>query len=211
MESQIFTLAGPVLGLLVGLLALLTGVYLAHRNLRRSRAAAAEHVSETRQEAETRKKEILVAAQEQALTQQEDTDRRDKELDDREGALDQRARKLERSVSELDRDRKRLEQKHAAVDQRLAQAQETLDVAEADRQQAKQLLETNAGMDAAQARAELIAQIETQAGKVHEESLYHPAVTFILYDAKVNLKLFGIHEALASLFVMESWTSRRAI
>jgi len=168
-ESQIFTVAGPVLGLLVGLLALLTGLYLAQRNLRRARTAAAEHISDARQEAETRKKEILVAAQEQALTQQEETDRRDKELDDRESALDRQARKLERGASELDRDRKRLEQGHAKVDQRLAQAQGTLDAAEAERQQAKQLLEKYAGMDAAQARAELIAQIETQAAKEAEK------------------------------------------
>ncbi len=169
MESQVFTVAGPVLGLLVGLLALFTGVYLAQRKLRRARTTAAEHVSEARQEAETRKKEILVAAQEQALTQQEETDRRDKELDDREGTLDERTRKLERSVSELDRDRKRLQQKHATVDQQLAQTRETLDTAEAERQQAKELLEKNAGMDAAQARAELIAQIEIAANRDAEK------------------------------------------
>ena len=63
MESQVFTVAGPVLGLLVGLLALFTGVYLAQRKLRRARTTAAEHVSAARQEAETRTKEHPVAAQ----------------------------------------------------------------------------------------------------------------------------------------------------
>jgi len=161
--------AGPILGLLVGLLALLTGIYLAQRTVRRARSVAAELTSEARQEAETRKKEILVAAQEQALAQQEEADKRDKQLEDREGALEQHARKLDRSASEVDRDRKRLEQKHAAVDQRLAQAKTTLETAEAERQQAKDLLEKNAGMDAAQARAELIAQIESAANKDAEK------------------------------------------
>jgi ribonuclease Y len=161
--------AGPVLGLLVGLLAILTGMYVAQRHLRRAHRDAAEHIEETRQEAETRKKEILVAAQEQTLVQQEESDRRDKQLDDRDNALERQARKLERGASELDRDRKRLEQDHAKVGQRLTRAQETLDTAEAERQQAKQLLETRAGMDAAQARAELIAQIESAAGKEAEK------------------------------------------
>ena len=164
-----FTVAGPVLGLLVGLLALLTGFYLAQRNLHRARSAAAELTSEARQEAETRKKEILVAAQEQALAQQEETDGREKQLDDRESALEQRARKLEAGSADLEREAKRLEQKRATADQRLAQTRETLEAAEAQRQQARQLLEKNAGMDAAQARAELIAQIESAAGKEAEK------------------------------------------
>jgi ribonuclease Y len=164
-----FTFVGPVLGLLVGLLAMLSGFYFAQRGLRRARSAADELTSEARQEGETRKKEILVAAKEQALAQQEDTDRREKQLEDRDNGLEQRARKIERSAADLERDRKRLEQKHVKVDERLSQVQATLETAETERQQAKQLLEKNAGMDAAQARAELIAQIEDAANKEAEK------------------------------------------
>ncbi len=164
-----FTVVGPVLGLLVGLLALLTGIYLAQRSLHRARSAAEEITAEARQEAETRKKEILVAAQEQVLAQQEEAEQRDKQLEDRESALEQRARKLDRAASEVGRDRKQLEQKHTTLDQRLVQAQQALERAEAERQQAKRLLERNAGMDAAQARAELISQIESAANKEAEK------------------------------------------
>ena len=169
MDSQSFTWAGPVLGLLVGLLALLSGVYFAQRSLRRAKSAAAELVSEARQEAETRTKEIVVAAQEQALVQQEDADRRDKQLDDRETALEQRARKLDRDTGEFGRDRKRLEQKQATADRHVAETQAAFQTAAAERQQAKELLEKNAGMDAAQARAELIGQIESAANKEAEK------------------------------------------
>jgi ribonuclease Y len=164
-----FTVVGPVLGLLVGLLAMLSGFYFAQRGLRRARSAAEELTSEARQEGETRKKEILVTAKEQALAQQEDSDLREKQLEDRDNGLEQQARKLERSAADLERDRKRLEQKHGKVDERLSQVQATLETAETERQQAKQLLEKNAGMDAAQARAELIAQIEDAANKEAEK------------------------------------------
>jgi ribonuclease Y len=168
-ESQQFTIAAPLLGLLVGLLALVTGVYLARQRIARATQEAEEYASEKRQEAEAAKKEILVAAHETGLAQQEEADKREREIDERDARLDQRQRKLDQETSVLGRERKRLEQDLEKAQRNLAKTDETLERAESERAEAKLLLETTAGMDAAQARAELVAQIESVATKEAEK------------------------------------------
>ena len=168
MESQTFTIAGPILGLIVGALAVATGVYLAQKRIREAKEAADQLAVEARQEASARKKEIIVAAQESTLTQQAEADQREKGLNEQEQKLDQRSRDLDRSRSELDRDRKRLQTEEAATTQRRDDSVKLVDEAAADRQRAKELLEERAGMDAEQARAELIGKIEASALKEAE-------------------------------------------
>ncbi len=62
-----------------------------------------------------------------------------------------------------------MEQDRSEVDRRLDRAKQELESAESERGRAKALLEKNAGMDAAQARAELISQIESAANKEAEK------------------------------------------
>jgi ribonuclease Y len=168
-ETQQFTIAAPLLGLLVGLLALVTGVYLARQRIARATREAEEYAAEKRQEAEAAKKEIVVAAHETGLALREEADKRDREIEEREAKVDQRARKLDQETSILGRDRKRLEQELEQAARNVARTAETLQTAEAERAEAKQLLEKNAGMDAAQARAELVAQIEDVATREAEK------------------------------------------
>ena len=93
MQAESLTLVPLSLGTLAGLLALATGAYLARRILARAKGTARVLLADARAEAENRKKEILVAAQERMLVQEEEAERRERDLDERESALEGKSRK----------------------------------------------------------------------------------------------------------------------
>jgi len=125
--------------------------------------AADAILAEARSRAEAKAQDVLAAAQEKALAGEDEADRRERELDAREAQIESLARQRESELSALDRQRKDVERKTAAVaavEERARQAQAS---AEADRAEARQNLERIAGLTVAEARAELLASIETEA------------------------------------------------
>jgi len=152
-----------VLGLLAGAIALLVGVILARRQLKRAHSAAARLRRETRAEAESQKQEILVAAQEQGLALEEECDRREHDLEERETRLEQRLGKLGQDTSELGQQRKRVQRREAELERLHEKRAAATAAAEADREEARKALQQIAGMSMAEARAALIGDIEEEA------------------------------------------------
>jgi len=188
------------IGAIAGLLALVVGVVLARRAVRRAKAQAGQLLRDARADAESHKKEILVAAQEKVLAQEEEYDRRERELEERESRMEARATKLNRDATELGQQRKRLERREADLERLHATAAETGAAAAADREQARQTLERIAGLSVSEARAALIAEIEDEAReeagrltrKIEEEArerAERDAVNLIIQAAqRVNIR-----------------------
>ena len=157
------TLLPILIGMVAGLLALGLGLYLSRRIVRGSRAAAKALLVDARAEAESRERELLVAAQEKILGLQEDADRRERELDEREAAVEQRLRKADQTASELGRERKRVERMKTRTEDLEKAAQRAEEEASSAREKARQDLERVAGLTADEARRELIQGIEDEA------------------------------------------------
>ncbi len=104
------------LGILGGLIALGTGLYLSARKVARAREEARERLAEADRDVESKQREILVAAQERALTLEEEDDRREREAEERETQIENRGRKIERTASELGRERRELERRGIEVE-----------------------------------------------------------------------------------------------
>ena len=150
---------------LIGLLLVVGGFLASRAALRRARSEAARLLDEARVDAENQKKEQLLAAQEKLLVLEEETDRRERELESRENRLESGVRELERERTELSRRQRQIERGRSELarsEQRLAEA---LKQAEQNLEQSRRTLERVAGLDAEQARSELIAGIEKEAHK----------------------------------------------
>ena len=163
MQAETLTLLPLSLGILPGLLALATGLYFARRVLERARGTARVLLADARAEAESRKKEILVAAQERILVQQEEAERRERELEERDAGIERRLRKVESQAADLDRQRARAkralddaERKLSAASAAESRTVEALAEATAD-------LQRIAGLTHDEARSELVRKIEDAA------------------------------------------------
>jgi len=164
LEAKAF-IAPLVTGLLLGLVAMLWGIFFTRFGIRRAREDAEEIRAEAHRTADSEGKEILVQAQEKAFAVEQDADGRDRELDERETQFETRARKLEREASELARDKKQLQRRRSEVEQSETRTGEAETRAAHDAQAARENLDRIAGLTAAEARSELIAKIETEAQK----------------------------------------------
>ncbi len=165
MRAELLQILPLLLASLLGLAALVAGWRTARRRLSAARAASETILAEARQDAESQKKELLVAAQESILAGEERLDVRERELDDRESQLEQRGRTLEQQASELRRGKKRLERSISAAERMEQETAAAREAAEHDRAASHQELERIAGLTTAQARAELVSNIEEQARK----------------------------------------------
>ena len=163
MRAELLQILPLLLASLLGLFALIAAGLIARRRTSAARAGAEEILAEARQDAESQKKEILVAAQERILAGDERIDAREREVEERESALEQRGRTLEQRVSELDREKKRLARSAAAAERLEREASAARDAAERDRVSSHEELERIARLTTAQARAELVSDIEEQA------------------------------------------------
>lgn len=150
--------AGVVALVLIGF-----GALGARRILGRARAEAARLAGEARLEAESRANEILVSAQEKALSLEEEADRRQQELDQRETAIDARARESETVAGAVEKEQRELERRGAALARSEERAKGRLDEAEALLSERRAALERVAGLTVADAKAELIASVEESA------------------------------------------------
>jgi ribonuclease Y len=164
LEAKAF-IAPLVTGLLLGLVAMLWGIFFTRFGIRRARQDAEEIRAESRRTAESEGKEILVQAQEKAFALEQEADRRDRELEEREAQFETRARKLERDVAEHARDRKQLKRRQAEFEQTEVRAREAETKALRNEKAARENLDRIAGLTAAEARSELIANIEAEAQK----------------------------------------------
>ncbi len=139
------------------------GAYGARKIVSRARREAARLVSEARDEAEARAKEILVAAQETSVAAEEEAERRNQELDAREAALETRIRQFEQDGADLDRKRSEVERRLESARRAEQRAGEALSRAEVLLAERTAALEAVSGLTAAEARAEVIARAEETA------------------------------------------------
>ena len=135
----------------------------ARRILARARAGARSVLDEAAADAENKRKEILVAAEEKLLAGQTEVDERERALDEREARLEQRARDVERRASEVGRDRGRLDRSLEEARRVDAAAQKAAADARADRERAAAELDRIAGLSREQARREIVAGCEAEA------------------------------------------------
>jgi ribonuclease Y len=161
-----------IVGLLIGAaIGGLVGWMLRHRsglsNMAAAEARAMTVVEDAEREAETKKRELLVEAQDESLRLRQATedqltdrrselDRRESRLDQREGQLDGRDQDLHQRERELEKRSDSLsgrEQELSTAAERLAQLR-----SDVDRQ-----LEQVAGMTAAEARTTLLKRLEEEA------------------------------------------------
>jgi ribonuclease Y len=152
-----------ILGTLAGVLFLALCLYFSRRILLKARETAETLLSDARTEAESKRKEILVAAQEAALSFQEDADKRERELEERESRLEQRSRDLERQVEDARRECKTVDRRVREAEALEEKAREVSAKVDAEREQVLRDLQRIAGLTAEEARAELIRDIEEEA------------------------------------------------
>lgn len=152
------------LAALLGALGVLgASLFLARRQLAQAGEQARDLLAGARLDAENKQKEMLVAAQERTLALQDECDRRERELEERELRAETRAQQLTRDTAEVARLRKQLERRTAEVEKLERQATELESQARVEREAAQHNLERVAGVTADQARAELIAGMESEA------------------------------------------------
>jgi len=151
------------LGIAAGAVALFVGIWLGRRNHAEGLAQGERILRDARQDAESKKKEILVAAREEALSLEQQCDERDRELENRENRVDDRKTKVDREASELGQQRKRVTDQLKEAERKSALASETLETAENERKTSRADLERIAGMDSTEARAEIMAEVESEA------------------------------------------------
>ena len=123
-----------LVGALAGVLFLALCLYFSRRILQRARATAEALSSEARTEAENKQKEILVAAQESALSFQEDADRREREIEEREGLVERKTHELERLRSDSRREVKSLERRRSEIEKQEKSLREASAAARAERE-----------------------------------------------------------------------------
>ena len=161
-----------VIGLIVGLAAGVAAGYLARHRQGLAKIGSAEArvttlIGEAEREAETKKREIIVQAQDESLrlrqeleeelkTRRSDVDKRESRAEQREEQLEKRDRGLDEREAELGRATERLEQKSVEL-------QAARDGIERDREEVDRALQRVAGMSAAEAKASLMRRLEEDA------------------------------------------------
>jgi ribonuclease Y len=154
-----------VIGLLAGIVLLGSGAYLARKTVASAKEDTKRLLQEARQDADDRKKEILVSAQESALAQQEEANKREADSERIERELEERSRLLERDTSDLARQRKAVEAEQTGLERLRKQTEEDAAKTKEVRIGAQENLERIAGLSVQEARVELTSQIEEQARK----------------------------------------------
>jgi ribonuclease Y len=152
-----------IVGTLAGVLFLALCLYFSRRILLKARESAETLLVDASTEAENRQKEILVAAQESALSFQEDSDRREREIEEREAGLEQRSRDLDRQINDARREGKSLQRRAREVESLEKKTKEISAKVEAEQERVLRDVQRIAGMTAEEARAELIREIEEEA------------------------------------------------
>ena len=161
-----------VIGLLIGIpLWGAVGYVLRHRQgmakIGSAEARASVLIGEAEREAETKRREIVVQAQDEALrlrqeveeelkTRRSDVDKRESRAEQREEQLEKRDHALDEREGELGRAAQRLEEKAGE----LQAAREKI---EHDREEVDRALQRVAGMSAAEAKASLVRRLEDDA------------------------------------------------
>lgn len=167
MQSETLTLIPLLVGVLAGALALLVGLIYARRMVRSSRAKAEQLVRDATQDAGSRRREILVEAQESILARQEEIESREVELEKRESGAEELRRKVERESSELGRTRRQIERETAEVERLKREAAEAQQSARAKRDESHRRLEEIAQLTREQARQRVTDSIQ---GEAHAEA-----------------------------------------
>jgi len=154
-----------VTGLLLGLGAMLWGIFFTRFGIRKAQDEAKELLAEARRTAENEEKEILVVAQEKAFALEQEADQKLGELEDRETAIETRSREIEHEASKLGRESKQIQKRQGDVEKAEHRTREAEKRAKTDAEAASGNLERIAQLTTEEARAELIAKIEVRARK----------------------------------------------
>ncbi|HXV77716.1 MAG TPA: ribonuclease Y, partial [Candidatus Polarisedimenticolaceae bacterium] len=128
----------------------------------KSRLRANALLKDAETEAENKKKEILVTAQERLLAMQDESDQRERELDERETTLQARAGELDRRASDVGRERSEIERRVGELRRAEAETQRHLAASREKHDEAQRTLERITGLTLEQAKQELIAGIEEE-------------------------------------------------
>jgi len=161
-----------VIGLIIGLAGGVTAGYLVRHRQGMAKIGSAEAraitlIGEAEREADTKRREIVVQAQDEALrlrqeleeelkTRRGDVDKRESRAEQREEQLEKRDRGIDDRESELGKATERLEQKAGEL-------QAARDKIEQDREEVERALQRAAGMSAAEAKASLMRRLEEDA------------------------------------------------
>ncbi len=140
-----------------------SATWAARRIVVRARVVARALLDDAALDAQSREKEILVAAEEKLLSAQSDADERERRLDEREAGLDERGRDQERRQAELAREKARGERALEETRRLEATAQRAAAEARATRERAQAELDRVAALTREQARREVIASVESEA------------------------------------------------
>jgi len=140
-----------------------SAAWAARRIVGRAHAAARGLLDDAAVDAESRKKEILVAAEERLLATDAEADEREHRLDEREAGLEQRSRDLDRRAADLGREKTRIDRGleesrrvEAATQRAAAETRQAQERVQAD-------LERIAALSRDDARREIIASVEAEA------------------------------------------------
>jgi len=161
-----------VIGLIIGLAGGVTAGYLVRHRQGLAKIGSAEAraitvIGEAEREADTKRREIVVQAQDEALrlrqeveeelkTRRGDVDKRESRAEQREEQLEKRDRGLDDREAEMGKATERLEQKAGEL-------QAARDKIELDREEVERALQRVAGMSAAEAKASLMRRLEEDA------------------------------------------------
>ncbi len=151
------------LGLLLGGVALALGLWQNRRLHQRAEEEARALIDGARLDAESRSMELLVTAQQRALTALEESEQRAHEIEERESRIHQRENEIERGLADLGRQRKSLDSRVAEIDKADRSAADAARRAIALESEARAALERVAGLTADEARSRVIASIEDEA------------------------------------------------
>ncbi len=163
--QELSWIIAPVLGVLAGIAAIGTGVYFSRRKLAHTTEECDRLITEAQRDADSRAKELLVAAHETNLASEQESEARERALDEREAKVESRATDLDRGQNELGRRRKEADRQRTEFERRETAVADSEKRVRAEREQSRQDLQRIAGLTVAEARDELMASIEQEARK----------------------------------------------
>jgi len=161
-----------VIGLIIGVAAGVAAGYVIRHRQGIARIGSAESratglIGEAEREAETKKREIIVQAQDEALKlrqeQEEELRARRSDADRREERAQQREEQLEKRDGQLDEREKELARANERTEARAREVQAAAEKLENERQEVERSLQRVAGMSAADAKATLMRRLEEDA------------------------------------------------
>jgi len=161
-----------VIGLIIGLAGGVAAGYIVRHRQGMAKIGSAEAraitlIGEAEREADTKKREIIVQAQDEALRLRQELEEelkaRRSDVDKRESRAEQREEQLEKRDHSLDEREVELGRANERLEQKAGELQAAREKIEHDREEVDRALQRVAGMSAAEAKASLMRRLEEDA------------------------------------------------